>query len=686
MNAQWPLSTKTLSCELWILGAICWFGKTHLSDSTIFKSVDFDQQLADKLSWRISAFHDEFSKLKIESLDMPVSLNKALNGLSVARQDLFLLFLCSEIENNYWLNLAIQELQGPQENPYPKIHLICELLSTLFSVRLTPTDIYQHFFVVEELLIIQLNGPVALASVQVNKAIWLEMIESNSSPQIRRILADNKPLDLIGCHVHSETNDFQYGPIIESDPGNIHIQNLQHIEKHKSALDYLSLEFRLKKISRLQLYAPIPQALAFVNQLAEMLDLIPVVPDQQLCEQPKKLFWFSRAFDWLPVLLLDEPAIINSINIRSVVIATHKKSNSSFFSLMDSSQVAEYRITKEDYAERFSGWSEWIDVDLANQLAKRWLMSSSMIPAIMKQVKLSNQKLTDESLENAILQARLDLAPESLGDLAIHLPQKIHHKAVIFPKSIDEDLNRLLQRCRNRDDIFTQLGYSTTANQNKGVKALFSGESGTGKTLAASYIASQLGIPIYRMDLGSILNKYIGETEKNITRVMNEACDQDFILLIDEADALFGKRTDVESSGERFANMLTNYLLSRIEQYSGIVLMTTNGMGRIDSAFMRRLDMIIEFNSPELAERTRIWQSHLGNRSPGEQYCRQLASLCDLTGGYIRNAVLAAAADLPYAKDSTLPYSLLLRTLANEYRKSGKPIPPKLAAQITATL
>jgi hypothetical protein len=666
MNAQWPFSIKTLSCELWILGAICWFGKTHVPDSVLFKSANFDQQLSEQLNCSVNNITHEFSKVTIESLDIPVNIGKALHGLSITSQDLFLLFLCAEIENNYWLNLAIQELQGPQDNPYPKVHLICELLSVLFIVRLNPTDICQHFFVREELLLIESNGPLALASVQVNKDIWLELLEPKSDQQlIRRIVT---------------------GAILESDLHSIYIQPLHNMQKHKTALDFFSLEFRLRKIIRLDLYAPVQQAMAFACQIAEMLDLCPVIPDPTLCAQPKKLFWFSRAFDWLPILLSDETPIPDTINVRSVVIATHKKSSASTIALMDSNQVAEYKIIKEDYVERFSIWSNWVGTDLADKLAKRWLMSSSIIPVIMKQVNLS-RRLHNESLEDAILQARLDLAPESLSDLAIHLPQKIHHKSVVFPKLIDEELNRLLQRCRDRDDIFTGLGYSTAANQHNGVKALFSGESGTGKTLAASYIASQLGIPIYRMDLGSVLNKYIGETEKNITLVMDEACNQDFIILIDEADALFGKRTDdIGSGGERFANMLTNYLLSRIEQYSGIVLLTTNGMGRIDSAFMRRLDMIIEFNSPELEERTRIWQSHLGNRSPGEQYCRQLASLCDLTGGYIRNAVLAAAADLPYAKDSALPYSLLLRTLAAEYRKSGKPIPPKLAAQITATL
>lgn len=684
MNAQLPLSNKTLSYELWIAAAICWFGKRYLPESKLFQSADFDQKLADQMNFPINNFNQEFLKISIGSLDIPANSARALNGLPLTNHDLFLLFLCSEIENNYWLNLAIQELQGPHENTYPKVHLICELMWGLFSVKINSVDISQHLFVKKYLLKLEKNGPMALAWLEVNKDIWLPLIEGDQS-QVKSLVVENKSIPLIGFVDHHKFNSIQNNPIGAFDSRVISIQSLKNIDRHKPALDSLSLELRLKPASQVYLYAPLPQAMAFGCELAFRLDLVPVVVDPELYAQPEKFFWLSRAFDWLPVIFQDESLAISDFQVRSIIISVYKKSAPLSAASSNQTNVIEYKIPLEGYAERFFAWSDWVDSELAEILAKRWLINSSAIPAIMKQANLMVGENREKSLENKIIQARLDLAPESLGDMAINLPQKIHHQAVVFPKLIDDDLNRLLQRCRNRDDIFTHLGHSAAANQNKGVRALFSGESGTGKTLAASYIASQLGAPLYRMDLGSILNKYIGETEKNIARVMDQACEQDFIILIDEADALFGKRTDVESSGERFANMLTNYLLSRIEQYAGIVLMTTNGMGRIDSAFMRRLDMIIEFNAPEVAERTRIWQSHLGNRSPGDDYCRQLASLCDLTGGYIRNAVLAAAADLPYTNSPTLPYALLLRNLANEYRKSGKPVPPKLAAQITAS-
>ena len=262
------------------------------------------------------------------------------------------------------------------------------------------------------------------------------------------------------------------------------------------------------------------------------------------------------------------------------------------------------------------------------------------------------------------------------------MPQVVTDQALVLSPKIHSELAALQARCEQREEVFHALGPALAGAGHGGVKALLFGESGTGKTLAALYLASQLAAPLYRLDLGAVLNKYVGETEKNIHQLMLDAAEGDFILLIDEADALFAKRGDGDSGGERFANMLTNYLLARIEQHPGIVLMTTNGLGRIDSAFMRRFDRVIEFHPPTLDERARLWQNHLGARSPGEQACKQLASLCDLSGGFIRNAVLTAAAEIPSQQKIRLTFAVLLQAIAREYRKSGKPLPPKLLNQL----
>ncbi len=180
------------------------------------------------------------------------------------------------------------------------------------------------------------------------------------------------------------------------------------------------------------------------------------------------------------------------------------------------------------------------------------------------------------------------------------------------------------------------------------------------------------------------MNKYIGESEKNLGRLLDEAAALDVILLIDEADALFGRRSEGKETGERYANMLTNFLLTRIEQHPGIVVLTSNNRGRIDSAFTRRFDVIIDFPPPGANERLRLWESHLGGRAPDAALCRQLASYCTLPGGYIRNAVLQAAALDPVgdagagAPARPIAAERLVAALLEEYRKIGRTPPPQL--------
>ena len=181
---------------------------------------------------------------------------------------------------------------------------------------------------------------------------------------------------------------------------------------------------------------------------------------------------------------------------------------------------------------------------------------------------------------------------------------------VVGAATLDK-LRELEQRCLYRERLLRHLGPAFNANGNRGVRALFSGSSGTGKTLAARILAAELGMDLYRVDLASVINKYIGETEKNLHRVLARAEELDVILLLDEGDALLGQRTDVKSSNDRYANLETNYLLQRLESYQGIVLVTTNAAQNIDSAFQRRMDVVVNFVPPAVDDRWAIWQLHL---------------------------------------------------------------------------
>jgi hypothetical protein len=232
-------------------------------------------------------------------------------------------------------------------------------------------------------------------------------------------------------------------------------------------------------------------------------------------------------------------------------------------------------------------------------------------------------------------------------------------------------LRELELRCRYRERLLEHVSPLIGASGNRGVRALLGGPSGTGKTMAARTLAAVLGMDIYRVDLAAVVNKYIGETEKNLHQVLSRAEELDVILLLDEGDALLARRSEVKSANDRYANLETNYLLQRLEQYQGIVLITTNAAELIDPAFQRRMDVVVPFLAPEAAERGRIWQLHLPPaHSVDPAYGDEVAARCALTGGQIRNAAMLASL-LALDGGGPVTRTHLDEAIQSEYRKAG---------------
>lgn len=269
-------------------------------------------------------------------------------------------------------------------------------------------------------------------------------------------------------------------------------------------------------------------------------------------------------------------------------------------------------------------------------------------------------------------------AGTGLDTVAQPLCDVIPDEALVVPASLRRELDVLVVRCRLREGLAAPLGVAVTTRYRPGVRALFVGPSGTGKTLAAGWLATKLGLPLYRVDLASVTSKYIGETEKNLAQLFAQAERSDVVLLFDEADSLFGKRTDIKDSNDRFANAQTNYVLQRIESYDGIVVLTSNSRSRFDGAFSRRLDMILEFPAPGPEERRGLWSAHLGiGHAVTSAELNRLAATVDLAGGHIRNVVLTAAVVAQHAGRSITLADLLVG-LSAEYRKLGRHVPSEL--------
>ncbi len=234
---------------------------------------------------------------------------------------------------------------------------------------------------------------------------------------------------------------------------------------------------------------------------------------------------------------------------------------------------------------------------------------------------------------------------QKLGSLAQKIRTHSRWADIVLPEDRLAQLREVCNQVRYRELVYGRWGFDRKLAMGKGLAALFSGPSGTGKTMAADIVASELGIDLYKIDLSSIVSKYIGETEKNLSRIFSEAETSNAILFFDEADALFGKRSEVRDSHDRYANIEVGYLLQRIEEYEGVVLLATNFRRNMDEAFVRRLHFAIDFPLPGADDRLRIWTAVWPSETPVDPDVDLafMARKFEVAGGNIRNIALTAA-------------------------------------------
>jgi len=243
---------------------------------------------------------------------------------------------------------------------------------------------------------------------------------------------------------------------------------------------------------------------------------------------------------------------------------------------------------------------------------------------------------------------------------------------MVLPKTQMDQLRGMVSWVKYRNLVYKEWGFERRLSLGKGLNALFSGPSGTGKTMAAEVVAGELGLDLYKIDLSMIVSKYIGETEKNLGRVFQEARDSRAILFFDEADAIFGKRSEVKEAHDRYANIEIGYLLQKMEEHDGVVVLATNLSKNMDEAFLRRIQFTIEFPHPDAENRRRIWEGMLPDALPlaSDVDLGFLAQSLRLTGGHIRNVVMAGAF-LAAANGKVVTMMHLMQAARQEYQKMG---------------
>ncbi|GET42712.1 ATP-binding protein [Microseira wollei] len=255
-----------------------------------------------------------------------------------------------------------------------------------------------------------------------------------------------------------------------------------------------------------------------------------------------------------------------------------------------------------------------------------------------------------------------------LDDLAQRIDPAATWDDLVLPEAPRQTLREIAAHVRQRTKVYQQWGFASKGGRGLGISALFAGSSGTGKTMSAEVLAGELQLDLYRIDLSSVVSKYIGETEKNLRRVFDAAEGGATILLFDEADAIFGKRSDVKDSHDRYANMEVSYLLQRMESYQGLAILTTNLKDSLDTAFLRRIRFVVKYAFPDAKDRAEIWRRIFPKNTPTEKLDFVKLARLNVAGGNIRNIALNAAF---MAADAGEPVQMkhLLEAARTEYVK-----------------
>jgi hypothetical protein len=316
-----------------------------------------------------------------------------------------------------------------------------------------------------------------------------------------------------------------------------------------------------------------------------------------------------------------------------------------------------------------NGRSEGYGPALA-EVSAHFSFDAATVEALAAELAVADPGGTDRAVLLRTCRAR---AGSGLAELAERIEPRAGWADIVLPEVASEALRDLVRQVRHRGRVHDEWGMADHSGRGLGVTALFTGESGTGKTLAADVVAGELDLDLFRIDLAAVVSKYIGETEKNLRRVFDAAHASGAVLLFDEADALFGKRSEVRDSHDRYANLEIAYLLQRMETYRGLAILTTNLKSSLDRAFLRRIRFVVAFPFPDLAARERIWRLNLPPTLPTDGVDVGRLARLQVPGGNIR-AIALGAAFLAADRGGPVTMTDLLAAARREYAKLEKPL------------
>jgi hypothetical protein len=611
--------------------------------------------------------HAEANMQAAEKTDPPPALLILSQRLGLSRFEQQVLLLCAAMELDTRIALLCARAQGEPNKPYPTFALAMVLFEEPAWDVLSPERPLRYLRLVE----ISQSGAMPLTASPlraderiVNYIKGLNYLDDRLSPLLTSIT----------------TADFQLPPSQQKVVDSI----LHHLKQVSSMRNLPVIQLTgLDSGSKRLIAGRVAAALGlFLYRLS-----VETLPQQQAELETFARLWERDAL-LLPVTLyLDardtEPGAADAVTQKGTPLNRFlaRSSGLFFFDTHDvwpglGEKTSAFTVATPTPAEQLAAWKEVLALATNGSpaaLAGQFNLNTMIIRDIA-QTAFAEGTENEHAMHEELWKLCLASTRPRLEALAQRLDPKAAWDDIVLPAEAAGLLRQIADQVRQRMKVYEEWGFNQKMNRGLGINALFAGESGTGKTMAAEVIANELKLDLYRIDLSAVVSKYIGETEKNLRRVFDAAEDGGVILFFDEADALFGKRSEVKDSLDRYANIEINYLLQRMEAYRGLAILATNMKSALDQAFMRRLRFIVNFPFPGMAERKIIWQKVFPAQTPTLGLDLDRLARFNLTGGAINNIAINAAflAAMKQPPQVTMP--LILEAARTEFRKLEKPI------------
>ena len=484
-------------------------------------------------------------------------------------------------------------------------------------------------------------------------------------------------------------------------PGRTHHGSIPLAESHVQLVDHIAQSWLTDSAHRLdpvlQLCGADVQTIYQMGEaIAQTLDLDLQILSADLLSQEMndlhqlRLTWEREAILGGRILLLDAHDMVGDHPMRQMAIQQWIESVTTPLIVGSRDRLSSQRrtlmthiIPDLSYQERKHLWRQHLGATATqlngqlDRIAGQFHLNVSTIQSTSHQVladpELTKAEKDGEQLSRALWSICRVQARPRLDELAQRIQPKASWDDLVLPDSLQATLAEIAAHVRQRVKVQEEWGFRSKNSRGLGLCALFSGGSGTGKTMAAEVLANELNLDLFRIDLSAVTSKYIGETEKNLRRIFDGAEVGSAILLFDEADALFGKRTQVKDSHDRHANLEVSYLLQRMEAYQGLAILTTNLRDSIDTAFLRRIPFVLPFPFPSKEARAEIWRRIFPPQTPTEELRYDRLSKLDVAGGNIRSIALNAAVLAADANES-VQMQHILQAAQSEYVKLERPL------------